>query len=244
MKLFSIALSFCLVFHFAAVVSSAELRAGAAVVDVTPVQFPVLVNGGMTSRSASKVNTRVNARAIVLDDGRRRLGIVVVDSCMMPRPLLDEAKQLASQRTKIKPDHMLISATHTHTAPASMGCLGTNADSDLCALPARKACRGAGGGGSKSRTGAGRLGGQERGRFYGAEALDSPPRSHRRRPVRQSYRARQYACRPQLGRRHRRIGPRRPRSFPDLISSARRPADCRAGELLDALLLGPARHQR
>ena len=106
----------------------AEFKAGAAVVDVTPVQFPVLVNGGMLSRSADTVKTPVNARAIVLDDGQERLGIVVVDSCMMPRPLLDEAKNLASQRTNIRPDRMLISATHTHTAPSCMGCLGTDAD--------------------------------------------------------------------------------------------------------------------
>ena len=106
----------------------AELRAGAAVTNVTPPQFPVLVNGGMLSRSVSEVSTPVNARAIVLDDGKERIAIVVVDSCMMPRPLLDEAKQLASQRTKIKPDRMLISATHTHTAPSCMGALGTNAD--------------------------------------------------------------------------------------------------------------------
>ncbi len=106
----------------------AEFRAGAAVVDVTPTQLPVLVNGGMTSRSADKVTTPINARAIVLDDGKVRLGIVVVDSCMMPRPLLDEAKSLAAKRTKISPDRMLISASHSHTAPASMGCLGTDAD--------------------------------------------------------------------------------------------------------------------
>jgi len=106
----------------------AELRAGAAVVDVTPTQFPVLVNGGMTSRSADKVTTPINARAIVLDDGQERLGIVVVDSCMMPRPLLDEAKALAAGRTKIRADRMLISASHSHTAPACMGALGTDAD--------------------------------------------------------------------------------------------------------------------
>lgn len=106
----------------------AEFRAGAAIVDVTPTTFPVLVNGSMVSRTADQVTTRLNARAIVLDDGRERIGIVVVDSCMMPRPLLDEAKQLASQRTKIKPNRILISATHTHTAGASMGCLGTDAD--------------------------------------------------------------------------------------------------------------------
>ena len=106
----------------------AELKAGAAAVDVTPVQFPVLVNGGMLSNTATKATTRLHARAIVLDDGHERAAIVVVDSCMMPRPLLDEAKELASKRTKIRADHMLISATHTHTAPASMGCLGTDVE--------------------------------------------------------------------------------------------------------------------
>ena len=107
---------------------AAEFRVGAAAIDVTPTRFPVLVNGGLRPRRATKVVTRLHARAIVLDDGNQRLGIVVVDSCMMPRPLLDEAKQLAARRTKIKADRMLISATHTHTAPASMGCLGTDAD--------------------------------------------------------------------------------------------------------------------
>ena len=106
----------------------AELRGGAAVVDVTPLKLPVLVNGGMVSRSVDSVKTRINARALVLDDGQLRLAIVVVDTCMMPRPLLDDAKKLAAQRTKIAPEHMLIAATHSHTAPSSMACLGTNAD--------------------------------------------------------------------------------------------------------------------
>src|SRR3954468_24118472 len=79
----------------------AELQAGAAVVDVTPERFPVLVNGNMLSQSATGATSRLNARALVLDDGRERVAIVVVDSCMMSRELLDEAKQLASRRTKI-----------------------------------------------------------------------------------------------------------------------------------------------
>ena len=72
----------------------AELRVGAAIVDITPNQLPVLVNGGMLSRSADSIKTHVNARAIVLEDGNERVGIVVVDSCMLPKFLLDEAKQL------------------------------------------------------------------------------------------------------------------------------------------------------
>ena len=106
----------------------AELKAGAAIVDITPRQFPVLVNGGMTSRSADKAIAPLYARSIVLDNGTERVAIVVVDSCMIGRMILDDAKQLAAQRTKIRPDRMCISATHTHTAPSSMACLGTELD--------------------------------------------------------------------------------------------------------------------
>ncbi|GDY22025.1 hypothetical protein LBMAG56_33720 [Verrucomicrobiota bacterium] len=108
----------------------ADFQAGAAVIDVTPPAdiLPVFVNGGMTSRSVAKIKTAVNARAIVLADEKTRVAIVVVDSCMMGRALLDEAKALAAKRTGIAADRILISATHAHSAPASMGCLGTDAD--------------------------------------------------------------------------------------------------------------------
>jgi hypothetical protein len=112
----------------AAPYANAELRAGAAVVDITPEKLPVLVNGGMISRSVEKVNTRVHARAIALADGKTQAALVVVDSCMMGRPMLDEVKALAAKRTGIAPDRLLISATHAHSTPASMGCLGTDAD--------------------------------------------------------------------------------------------------------------------
>lgn len=108
--------------------AAGPLRAGAAVVDVTPTTLPVIVNGGMTARTTDQVTTRLKARAIAVADDETTIVIVVVDSCMMPRPLLDEAKQLASRRTGIPADHMLVSATHTHTAGSCMGALGTPAD--------------------------------------------------------------------------------------------------------------------
>lgn len=106
----------------------AEFRAGAAAVDVTPEEFPVIVVGSMLSRTATEVHTPLFAKAIVLDDGKTRLAIVVVDTCAMPRSLLDEAKTLASKSTGIATENMLISATHTHSAPAVIGGLGTDPD--------------------------------------------------------------------------------------------------------------------
>lgn len=107
---------------------SAEFKAGAVVIDITPKKMPVLVNGGMLSRYIEKINTRVHARAIVATDGKSEIALVVADSCMMSREVLDDAKKLASTKTGIPTAHMLISATHAHSAPSSMGCLGTSAD--------------------------------------------------------------------------------------------------------------------
>lgn len=127
-RIVSIAAAWVLIFGLGASTAEAELRAGAAVVDVTPRTLPVLVNGSMLSRSVDKVNTPLNARALALSDGPTTLAIVVVDSCMMPRLLLDEAKAAAAKATGIPMDHMLISATHTHSAGSCMGALGTDAD--------------------------------------------------------------------------------------------------------------------
>ena len=113
-------------------------RAGAVAVDITPVRFPVIVNGGFLEKVAKEAHDRLYARALVMESGRVRVAVVVVDSCMMPRDLLDRAKELARERTGIPADRMMISATHTHSAPAAMGCLGTDADSDYAEfLPGR-----------------------------------------------------------------------------------------------------------
>lgn len=103
-------------------------RAGAFAIDVSPTEFPVIVNGGMNERIAEKLLDPLHARCLVLDDGSEQLAIVVVDSCMMPRVLLDEAKAMASQATGIRSDRILISATHTHSAPSVMACLGSRRD--------------------------------------------------------------------------------------------------------------------
>ena len=53
---------------------------------------------------------------------------------MMPRELLDRAKEMARDKTGIPTDRILISATHTHSAPAAMGALGCPADAKFASL--------------------------------------------------------------------------------------------------------------
>jgi hypothetical protein len=105
-----------------------EVHAGAFAVDITPETFPVIINGEILGRETNKVMDRLYARAIVLASGTNRFAICVVDSLTMGRELLDEAKNIACKQTGIPTDRMLVSATHTHSAPSVMGCLGTEVD--------------------------------------------------------------------------------------------------------------------
>jgi len=86
------------------------------------------VYGGFLEKTATKALDRLHARALVLDEGSTRIALCVVDTCMMTRELIDSAKEIASRATGIPPERMLVSATHTHSAPAAMGCLGARMD--------------------------------------------------------------------------------------------------------------------
>ena len=117
---------------------SRPFQAGTAVVDIAPTHFPVIVNAMFTERSANKVVDPLFAKALTLDDGTNRVAFCIVDSCMVPRDLLDQAKGIASKATGIPTENMMISATHTHSAPAAMSCLGSRVDPRYAAmLPAR-----------------------------------------------------------------------------------------------------------
>lgn len=105
------------------VAESAEtgLHAGAVAQDVTPPQFPISVNGNMSDHFAQRAADPLHARCLVLVNGAQSLAIVIVDSCMIPRELMDSAKERASYRTGIPASHILIAATHCHSAPTVAG---------------------------------------------------------------------------------------------------------------------------
>lgn len=106
-----------------AVVGASEppLRAGAYAADITPEFFPVSSNGGMTDRQATSAHDPLHARCLVLDNGETSIAIVVCDSCAIPREIFDAARQRASATTGIPAEHMLMSATHTHSAVTVTG---------------------------------------------------------------------------------------------------------------------------
>src|SRR5262245_58889806 len=133
----------CLALSFTALilspaVSHGAFRAGAFAVDISPTNFPVRVNAMFTERTATSVADPLFAKALALDDGTNRVVFCVVDTCMVPRDLIDRAKGDASRATGLPVERMLVSATHTHSAPSAMGCLGSRVDSGYAAsLPPR-----------------------------------------------------------------------------------------------------------
>jgi hypothetical protein len=94
-----------------------SFRAGAATSNITP-QLGVSLNGQMHDRAAAHIHDELHARAIVLDDGDDRLALVVCDSCMIPGAIIEAAKHQAHEATGLPLDRMLVSATHTHSAPS------------------------------------------------------------------------------------------------------------------------------
>lgn len=126
----------------ASFVSAQEFRAGAYAQDITPQKFPISVNGGMADRQAKGSHDTLHARCLVLDDGKTRLAIVVCDSCMIPREILDEAKTLANKTTAIPVNRILISATHTHTAPTVGGVFQSDPDPDYVKYLPKKIAEG------------------------------------------------------------------------------------------------------
>lgn len=107
--------------------ASAAFRAGAAKACVTP-PLNTVINGGVGPGVARHIHDDLWARALVLDDGTKRLAFVVVDTCLLDRPVFDEAKRLVQQAIALPPQNVMMSCTHTHSAGSACGAHLTLAD--------------------------------------------------------------------------------------------------------------------
>ncbi|MCE9607197.1 MAG: neutral/alkaline non-lysosomal ceramidase N-terminal domain-containing protein [Planctomycetia bacterium] len=96
------------------------LQAGAAMVDITP-QIGSPIVGGFSPAPSTHIHDDLHARCLVLDDGKRRVALIVCDLLGMHRTLSDEARRLIQEQSGISKENILISATHTHSASSALG---------------------------------------------------------------------------------------------------------------------------
>lgn len=89
------------------------LHAGTAAVDISPEVFPFQLRSG----ASTHIHDPLHVRAIALQNGKGRVVIALIDAIGTGREWSDEAKQIAAEKTGWRPEEMLVSATHTHSAP-------------------------------------------------------------------------------------------------------------------------------
>lgn len=112
----------------------AELKAGAAKRSIVP-PFPTQMGGYYDRKdNFTGVSRPVLARALVCDNGETGVAIAVADLIAVSRQLVDGARAKVAEVTGLKPENILISATHSHSAPSGFqgsGLLGPAEDTRL-----------------------------------------------------------------------------------------------------------------
>ncbi len=93
------------------------MLAGAAAVDITPQAWPLPLIGSFRYRPATAAHDPLHSRALVLRNGDTPVAIAIVDSCYIPREILDEAKRRVQSAIGLATNRILVAATHTHSAP-------------------------------------------------------------------------------------------------------------------------------
>lgn len=116
LSLLSLATGACLTAEPAA----ARLRAGAATSNITPAIGSLRI-GSFSPVPSTHIHDELHARCLVLDDGKTQLAMVVCDLLGLHRSLSIEARRLIHEATGIPPTHVMISATHTHSAASALG---------------------------------------------------------------------------------------------------------------------------
>ena len=103
-------------------IDAAELYVGRAMTSITPEQ-PVPLSGQMRTRISQAVDNPVTATALALEsrDGEKTLDQAVLVSCdlvAIREGLADEVRARLKERLPdFEPRKLVLSATHTHTAP-------------------------------------------------------------------------------------------------------------------------------
>ncbi|AGA30816.1 neutral/alkaline non-lysosomal ceramidase N-terminal domain-containing protein [Singulisphaera acidiphila] len=105
-------------------------RAGAFASNITPPLGEPIV-GNFDTPAATHIHDELHARCIVLDDGKTRLAFAICDNVGIPREVFDAAKKLVQETTGIPSDHILMSATHSHSATTARGENALVADKEL-----------------------------------------------------------------------------------------------------------------
>ena len=93
-----------------------ELRVGRAKVRITP-PIGSVVGNSYGIQIAAGVTSDLHAKAVVFEQNGLRAAWVTCDLISIHRPILEQTRRLVAERTGIRPEHLIVSATHCHAGP-------------------------------------------------------------------------------------------------------------------------------
>ena len=99
-----------------------ELKAGVAVVDITP-PVGMRMSGYFSERLSTGMHDPLQAKALVLIQGETKAAFVACDLIGIPSSYGRKARELAEKKTGIPADHIAVHGTHSHTGVMYSGAL-------------------------------------------------------------------------------------------------------------------------
>src|SRR5688572_24086183 len=111
------------------------MRVGVAEIDITP-DFEVELSGYAARQQPSLgVLDHIFVRAIYLEDESQRLLWLAADVIAFPTSIVETFRRWATDQLNLQPLQVLLSATHTHAAPATISLTGCGrCDDRFCDL--------------------------------------------------------------------------------------------------------------
>lgn len=94
---------------------SPTMKAGLAEADITP-EPGMEKPGGYGKAYNKEVHDPCKVRVAVFDDGNMRVALVGVDALVVRRPLVEAARKRICERCGIRPEAILIGASHSHSS--------------------------------------------------------------------------------------------------------------------------------
>lgn len=93
-----------------------KLTAGVAKSDITPpVGTPLAGYGARRAQPSTGVHDPTEARALIIDNGSEKIAFVSVDHLGFDHGMVDRIRGIASEATQIRPDHIYVMSSHTHS---------------------------------------------------------------------------------------------------------------------------------
>lgn len=104
-----------------------SILAGVATRDLTPI-LPVYLDGYWSERRAERARDIPKAKALVLDDGRTRVALVISDIIAYYSQWVGPAR---AKQSAVPASNVLLATTHTHSSPCLLGMFGPPGSVDM-----------------------------------------------------------------------------------------------------------------